>query len=414
MENQNVDGNAAEIAALKARMRKLQEEQTQKNSSSKKSKEDLLSKYFTPSKPTEIFRILPPKTGREFYEIAFFHVVDVNTASGYKKKATIYCPKHNNPKVPRLDANGNPVLDGNGKPIMDFAPCPLCDKHDKILSSQDPSVKFRKKETLNDYELKILASNTEVLKKANEWKAKKFYIIKGIDKGQSKDGVKFWRFKENFNGEGVWEKLFPIVNLYVNNKSKDFTSEVDGCDLTILTQKKEDKRTHKPYTHVSVISTGEPSALHSDHLVAEGWVKDPLTWRDVFKPKVAPNITAYEFMEMIISGTDPYWNDVDANNKHWVFPGRPDLQEKANTRKRDLNATSENIETASDVDYVAPVTISNITESKVGKFVDNSVDVGAQIMSEKKTPVVIEEVDEETTYVPEEVDGADDYSDLPF
>jgi len=41
---------------------------------------------------------------------------------------------------------------------------------------------------------------------------------------------------------------------------------------------------------------------------------------------------------MVANGTNPYWDETDANNKHWVFPGRPDLEEVANTRKANLDS----------------------------------------------------------------------------
>jgi hypothetical protein len=410
MENQNLNGNAAEIAALKEKMRKIQEEQAKKNVSPKRKGEELLKKFFIPKNPTEMFRILPPKQGRDFYETAFFHEVMVNTPSGYKKKSSIYCPRHNNPKVPRLDVNGNPILDGNGKPIMDYAPCPLCDKYDSIISTQDPSVKFIKKDNMNDYQKKILANNTEILKKANEWKARKFFILKGIDKGQEKDGIKFWRFKETFDGQGVWDKLFPITYLYVNQKNKDFTNEKEGCDLIILSLEKENKRTRKMYPAVSVITASESCPLHGDPHVIQQWLSDTMTWREVFKPKSAPNITPYEYMQMIVNGVDPYWNDVDANNKHWVFPNNPELQSKANTRTQNLDSgAGDKFESASDVsyDYVPPVTISNVTPNNVGTFKDNSLNVGAEVMNNHT------EVSNEGEVSGNESDDYDD-SELPF
>jgi hypothetical protein len=83
---------------------------------------------------------------------------------------------------------------------------------------------------------------------------------------------------------------------------------------------------------------------------------------------------------MLAEGNDPYWDDTDSNNKKWVFPGRPDLQEKANTRNADLDADVKKgkFEQASDIANDG-VTINNIKKSDVGSFdnkqVTNATDV---------------------------------------
>ncbi len=58
----------------------------------------------------------------------------------------IYCPAHNDPKVPKLGSDGKPLLDANGAPMLVPAPCPLCAKYKSWLQKQDPSLKGVKKE----------------------------------------------------------------------------------------------------------------------------------------------------------------------------------------------------------------------------------------------------------------------------
>jgi hypothetical protein len=123
-------------------------------------------------------------------------------------------------------------------------------------------------------------------------------------------------------------------------------------------------------------------------------------------PKKAPNVTPYEYLEMLANGTSPYWDDTDATNKRWVFPGRPDLEELANNRSRNLDADeNDEFEQASDLDVeYDSVTISNITESNVAKYKDDAMDVGAQALAETSTNVETSTNDEKD----------EDYSDLPF
>ena len=59
-----------DLSQLKGMFADYQKKQSQ--STTKKSREDLLAKYFVPRKPKEIFRILPPKEGRKHIDEAFF------------------------------------------------------------------------------------------------------------------------------------------------------------------------------------------------------------------------------------------------------------------------------------------------------------------------------------------------------
>jgi hypothetical protein len=397
MENQNVNG----LNDLKKMFSDFQKKQ---GTVGKKTREDILAKYFVPRNTRETFRILPPKPGKKHIEEAFFHVVTTNGSGGKKKHGTvIYCPAHNDPKVQKLDINGKPMFDANNQPIMIPAPCPLCAKNKREIAKQDPSIKGIKKENMNDAQLKIKAKNDEIYKEAVKWEAKKFYIVRGIDKGAEKDGVKFWRFKSNFRNQGTLDKLLPILEDYFQSQQADFSDPQNGTDLSIIMTDSEFNG--HVYKTISAITTRGKSPLHSDPIVARQWLDDNIGWREVFLPKKAPGITPYEYLEMVVSGTSPYWDDSDANNKHWVFPGRPDLEEAANTRSRNLDADNDdNFEYASDVDEEYPrVTISNITESKVGTFNDDAMDIGAEAAAK---------VNASNTTEPE--DDGEDYSDLPF
>ena len=112
MENQNetTTPQGGELSQLKGMFADYQKKQTQ--SSSSNSRGNILAKYFVPRNTKEIFRILPPKPGRKHIGEAFFHVVSTNAAGGKKKHGTvIYCPAHNDRKVPKLDTGGQPMVD---------------------------------------------------------------------------------------------------------------------------------------------------------------------------------------------------------------------------------------------------------------------------------------------------------------
>jgi len=399
------------------------------------SREEILAKYFVPRNDKEYFRILPPKQGKDFIETAFFHVIPVNAAGGKKKYRKIYCPAHNDPKVPKKDANGNVITDQEGKPVMVTKPCPLCEKSKETLKLQksDPTAKGLKKEEMNPQQKAIKEENDKIWKASKDLEAKKFYIVRGIDKGAEKDGVKYWRFKHNFKQQGVLDKLGPAVTNWMEINGIDFTDAERGTDLILTVVDQEMQGRNRTYRDVSSIFPKGSSPLHADPIVVKEWLSDESTWRDVFKPASAPNISAHEYLEMVATGQAPYWDDSDQNNKKWVFPGRPDLEEKANTRDQNLDADtgSKPIEMASDVvnSSYDNVNIQNVTKEDVGTYQDNAVDLTAEIKNKAAETVTAPAPAVETQPEPQVEAPADttsessdddfdpesgDYDDLPF
>lgn len=431
MENQN--GNGQDLSQLKNMFANYQQKQqnTGGGGTVRKSREDFLAKYFNPRATREIFRILPPKNGRGHIEEAFFHTVPLNFSGGkIRKGQKVYCPAHNDPKVPKLDLEGNPILT-EGKPILVPAPCALCAKNKAMLATQDQSIRRIKKEDLTEAQKPIFAKNSAIYKEANVWEAKKFYIIRGVDKGKEKDGVKFWRFKHNYKNQGTLDKILPILKMYMEDNQVDFADPELGTDLNIVTADSEFNGIQ--YKSISAITAKGKSPLHGDPIVAKSWLDDDTTWRDVYKAKQAPNMNQTEYLEAIATGTNPYWDDTDSNNKHWVFPGRPDLQEKANTRNQNLDAEEDtNFEQASDL---SGVNIGNVTTSDVGTYNDDASNLG-QEAAQTANPVIQEGVQTPTPVqpatpvapvqpaapveqpaaqeAPAPVEEADDYPDLPF
>lgn len=397
-----------------------------KNSNTRRSSEEILAKYFTPRADQEYFRILPPKDGKKHIQEAFFHAVPVTSAGGKKRVAKIYCPAHNEPFTPKKDENGNVITDQDGKPVLVPQPCPLCDKSKKILKQQDPSVRGKKREELNSDQQKIFDKNKEIFMEANKWEAKKFYIVRGIDKGKPKDGVKFWRFKHNFRNQGVFDKLVPVLSNYIEQHQVDFADPERGSDLSITVT--DGQFNNVTYKQVSAIIPRGPSKLSEDPLVARQWLNDPITWRDVYLPRKAPGITPHQYLELLAAGQDPYWDDSDPQDKKWRFPNRPDLEEKANQRNDNLDADNvKNFEQASDVTNDG-VTIENVTEKHVGEFTDKGTDVGQEVKSSvqseptqstpqteptQNTAPAVEQTESSTDQGFSD-SGDEDYDDLPF
>jgi len=138
---------------------------------------------------------------------------------------------------------------------------------------------------------------------ARQYRSRKFYIVKVIDRDHENDGVKFWRFKHNHKGDGVIDKVFPIFR----NKG-DVTHAETGRDL-ILSLTLTKAGTGKEYTVINSVLNDDPSALHTDADVAKTWLEDELTWSDVYSKK------GEDYLEMVARGEVPRW---DTASSKWV------------------------------------------------------------------------------------------------
>jgi hypothetical protein len=226
--------------------------------SNKMSSEDRLKRYFTTVLPKgskgeeRRIRILPTKDGSSPFVEVKFHEVQVDG-----KWVKLY----------------DPAQEGKRSPLNE-----VCEG--LMMSGVD-----------SDKEL------------ARNYRSRKFYIVKVIDRDHESDGVKFWRFKHNHKGDGVIDKIFPIFR----NKG-DVTNPENGRDL-ILSLTLTKAGTGKEYTVINSVLNDDPSALHTDADVAKTWLDDELTWSDVYARK------GEDYLEMVARGEVPRW---DTASSKWV------------------------------------------------------------------------------------------------
>lgn len=226
--------------------------------SNKMSSEDRMKRYFTTVLPKgskgeeRRIRILPTKDGSSPFVEVYFHEIQVDG-----KWVKLYDPKQEGKRSPLNEVNE--ALMGTG-----------------------------------------LETDREA---ARQYRSRKFYIVKVIDRDHESDGVKFWRFKHNHKGDGVIDKVFPIFR----NKG-DVTDSQKGRDL-ILSLTLTKAGTGKEYTVINSVLNDDPSPLHTDADVAKTWLEDELTWSDVYSKK------GEDYLEMVARGEVPRW---DTASSKWV------------------------------------------------------------------------------------------------
>jgi hypothetical protein len=223
------------------------------SSTSKMSQEERMKKYFAAilkdneKQGQRRIRILPTPDGSSPFKEVWFHEILVDG-----KWQKFYDPGKN-----------------------DNERSPLSEVYDELMSTGRDS----------DKEL------------AKQYKPRKFYIVKVIDRDNEQDGPKFWRFKHNYKQEGIFDKIIPIY------KAKGDVADPDkGRDLILeLTKAKTPKGAF--YTVIQTVMYDDPTPVHEDEDVMADWVGNELTWEDVYSKT--------EYLEAIARGEVPKW-DSDA------------------------------------------------------------------------------------------------------
>jgi hypothetical protein len=228
------------------------------SNTNKISQEDRMKKYFTTVLPKgsksgeRRIRILPTKDGETPFKEGYFHEI-------------------------QIDGNWTKLYD----PAQEGKRSPLNEVKDALYATKVQS----------DAEL------------ARQYRSRKFYIVKVIDRDNEQDGPKFWRFKHNAKGDGIIDKIFPIFQ-----KKGDITDVETGRDLTLfLTLTKSGNG--KEYTSINSVMPEDPSPLHTDAATASAWVNEETVWSDVYSKKPE------EYLEMVAKGETPRW---DSDTKKWV------------------------------------------------------------------------------------------------
>ena len=219
---------------------------------------DILKKYFNIIKEGDYtFRILPAKNDESPFIESYFHHLKVNG-----KWTKLYCPHKN-----------------------DGEQCPLCEAEDALKSTGKQE----------DFEL------------SRTYQAKLFYIVKGIDRNNLEDGVKFWRFKHNYKQQGIFDKIMPVFA-----KKGDITDPINGRDL-VITAIEITETNNISYVTVSSIMPDDISRLVESDTSLKELVNDKTGWKDVFKSK------GKEYLQQVVEGKAPYWDD---NQNKFITPGK--------------------------------------------------------------------------------------------
>jgi hypothetical protein len=228
---------------------------TQTNTSSQKiSSEERLKMYFAAILPKgqtsgmKRIRILPPLEGQElFWTEKYFHEVQVD-----KKWVKLY----------------DPAQDGDRSPLNEVGEA-----------------------------LKMTGSEAD-RKLAGQYKSRKFYILRVIDRDNEQDGVKFWRIKHSLKNDGAYNKIMDLMYA----KKEDITDPETGRDLTLTLSVLKNPMGGE-YTSITSVIPEDKSPLSENEEQKNLWLSNQLTWQDAYSKKPV------EYLQGVAEGYVPKWND---------------------------------------------------------------------------------------------------------
>lgn len=288
------------------KLKKIKEdyEKTKKTNSFEKKDTKALGEFvkkknYFPSKEVEKIRLVTLDGKTIYDETGHFHVMKVNG-----KFETLYCPKHN-----------------------DGEECPLCEKYETLIKSEDENQK----------------------KEAYQYKAKKYFMVKLLDRNKQEDLIKIWRIPFNSKGQGDMDKLIALYD-----SDSGLIHDLDtGRDIKITMTKNESGK-YKPLGYIpldkSPISQREENKLK----IIEDY--NSFTWRDVFMIYDVKEfwvkdenrfIKHKEYLQLLANGKFIAW---DSLNKKMVIVN----QKRDYVQPETVNNTSSNVPVTDDTDDNLP------------------------------------------------------------
>lgn len=212
-----------------------------------------------------VIRLLPfSETELSPFKKIYVHSVKVTDENGEKKWKKFMCP----------------VKMGKGNK------CPFCE-----TAAQARKMKF-------DTEDEILRKEYNSVEFMNS--VKEYWIVRCIDRSLEGEGVKFWRFPDARNGEGIWDKMVSLFDAK-NRRGVNIFDLYEGKDL-IITVKKQVDSAGKERLVYQIQDDENISPLSESEEQMEKWVNDPMHWDDVYSVK------DYDYLSLIVQGEKPVWN----------------------------------------------------------------------------------------------------------
>lgn len=229
-----------------------------------------------------VIRLLPfSKTELSPFKKVYIHSVKITNENGEKQWKKFMCPI----KMEKGDK------------------CPFCETAEKAKK-----LKFETK----DEALKKKYNGVEFMNMV-----KTYWLVRCIDREHEDHGVKFWRFPDTKNGEGIWDKIYSLFETK-KRRGVEIFDLYNGKDLVITVNRQVDSSGKEKMVY-QIQDDENIKPLSESEEQMKKWVDDPMTWEDVYSVK------DYDYLSLILLGEWPVWSK-DLNK--WIAKSESEKIEK--------------------------------------------------------------------------------------
>lgn len=190
--------------------------------------------------------------------------------------------------------------------------CPIkMEKGDKCPFCETAAKARKMKFDTTDENLKKEYSDVEFMNSVKE-----YWLVRCIDRNHEEDGVKFWRFPDARNGEGIWDKIYALFETK-KKRGVEIFDLYKGKDLVITVSKQIQGSKEKLVYQIQDDENIKPLSDSEEQM--EQWVNDPMRWEDVY------SIKDYDYLSIVAAGDYPVWNK---ELKKWIPKSEADGMEE--------------------------------------------------------------------------------------
>lgn len=189
--------------------------------------------------------------------------------------------------------------------------CPFCE-----VAKKSKDLKFENKGN------EALYKKYSSVEFANQ--AKDYWLVRCIDRDHEGDGVKFWRFPDAKNGNGIWDKIVSLIETK-NRRGVEILDLYNGKDLVVTVKKQLDSSGKEKMVY-QIQDDEKTRPLADTEEQMEKWVNDPMGWEDVY------TIKDYDYLSIVVQDEYPVW---DKTENKWVAKKNPDGGDNKDEKSED-------------------------------------------------------------------------------
>lgn len=205
---------------------------------------------------------------------------------------------------------------------------------DRIIQQDIPAIQSKADEDISK----------AIFKEACSYNPKKTYYTRVIERGKEKDGPKWWRFNENTDHDGIYDKL---VNIYKQTQKEMRDAGLDekynifdlvkGRDFVLtFVQKTETSKSGQTRSRVKIQLA--PSMLScpltNNAELGNKWLADTMKWSDCYAIKTA------DYLSAVVDGKIPK-KDPQSGRWYGIDPYETGAQQTANTVQQTQQAVTQ-------------------------------------------------------------------------